>query len=198
MAKQLPAVHGASHLPWGEDPITGMSLIKEITSDDGSITVTDPFGPIVDLSAALQSRALVEFLDASVTLSAGGSGTMTFSHASGATIMDLVTPGVTRPSIDVGGHFDVYGKLVTDENVSAGRGVRLDISILGTPTNSRSGGSFTADSATANFAVIGVAFSGLMFGALAGGGDQWEFTCFNDDSVTHTFRITNLRVTFIP
>lgn len=82
--------------------------ITEITSVAGTIIVTDPTGPIVDLDAPGSFVGDVETLGASATPGAGGQADFSWSHTSGTAIVDLTTP--TQPKILTTG---VYLFLVT-------------------------------------------------------------------------------------
>lgn len=90
--------------PFGTAAVdSGTGGISEITSTDGSVTVTDPFGPVTNL-AVLAGASKLELLGANpVALTATNVGTPSWSHISGATLVDLTTPVAPKPL--VGGNY---------------------------------------------------------------------------------------------
>jgi hypothetical protein len=89
--------------PFGSAAVdSGGGGISEIDSSDGSIVVSDPTGPTVDLAVA---PALQERLAGSISTTGGGGGQLSYSHTSGSTLVNLGTP--TAPAIVAAGNYAV-------------------------------------------------------------------------------------------
>jgi hypothetical protein len=82
---------------------TGAGTITEIDSPLGTINVTNPTGPIVDIDVAFTIQN--EVVTASpLTVNAGATGLFSLSHSSGDTLLKYTAPGsATHPLIIHGG-----------------------------------------------------------------------------------------------
>jgi hypothetical protein len=76
---------------------SGGGGITDITSIDGSVTVTNPTGPTTDLSVAAHVSQVEVLTATQIALTAGNFATPSWTHSSGATLTNLTTPTAPVP-----------------------------------------------------------------------------------------------------
>jgi hypothetical protein len=75
------------------------SGIREITSTDGSVTVTDPFGPVTNLAVPASGAAYEDLTATAFALTAGNFGQPSWAHSAGSSLVDLTTPTAPVPKV---------------------------------------------------------------------------------------------------
>ena len=119
-----------SFFPNGDNAAgAGTSAITSVTSPLGTITVTNPLGPNVQLETAALSGAQ-EFVDALAfqTIS-GGTASASWSHVSGAALLDYTTP--TAPTVINSGIYFLSGTMFTGHEIPAGEAPMVTIRAAG-------------------------------------------------------------------
>ena len=108
MASPRPPIHGRDHSRGGTDPAfhawddvgtsggggSGSgSGITEVDSGDGSIFVSNPTGPVVDLSINTSTQEVLSFV---ATIGANTAINPSWTHDSGAFLLNLTTPQLPK------------------------------------------------------------------------------------------------------
>ena len=119
-----PVIHGRDHSHGGPDPAYhawddvgtsgggggGSGGITDITSADGSVTVTNPTGPTVDLSVPAGVARDREILSAEVTIAGNNFAVIPFAHAYDSALTNLATP--TAPKVLKAGYYAVTANMI--------------------------------------------------------------------------------------
>lgn len=163
----------------------GGSGITGIESVDGSVTVTDPTGPITDLSVNFPPPPVVNASSQMVTggLVAGAGSQNDVSWSGGGSILDLTTP--TNPTLIATGAYLIGVQMAVNIGGSATtQFIRWGL-FVGTPISGTIVAGTTAPLA-ANKPSQSNVFYGLGFAANSAIGVQVN----NDDSQAHTLSFT--------
>lgn len=136
--------------------------ITEIESTDGSITVTNPTGPTVDLTGAGGGggiTAQVEQVATSfVAIANNATGFLTWSHSSGAALLDYTNS--VQPVAVSAGTFAFTGTVVSSSTVNAGGWVLAQLAFVTSNGNVSFESVFTGPTSGTVGAII--ALSGLV------------------------------------
>jgi hypothetical protein len=115
-----------------DETVGGGGGITSITSTDGSVTVTNPAGPITNL--AVFKPSTYEFLSSNtMTVTNGSSGAFTWSHTNGSSLMDLTN--TTAPLVKVAGVYAIVCQISVTTTFTAG-GYAVVVLSMGDGTSS--------------------------------------------------------------
>jgi len=163
----------------------GTGTISDITSTDGSVTITNPTGPTTDLSAHGIQFAAGYYNSNSLTVGSGSSANFHINHVFGATPLNLATP--FAPTIVTTGVYAFTVDIQSTTNLAAGRSSDAVLS-LNTPQVTSIESYVTGPTGGAL-----VAF-GLAGTSLMSAGDNLTVSMGNFDTVNVTYQIIAMTV----